>query len=120
MHTYAEYIKAWKTREIIEIKRLKVEQQKAIKKAFAAAKFLAEKYKVNKVILFGSLLKKEYRTGSDIDLAVSGLPVKSFLKAWVETEELIDAMVDMKLIEECSGLILKRINGGMVIYEKKS
>ncbi|MBI5025847.1 MAG: nucleotidyltransferase domain-containing protein [Nitrospirae bacterium] len=119
MKTYTEYIKAWKQREAIEEEELKAERKRALSKAKRAAIFLAEKYGVEKVILFGSLPKGRYHISSDIDLAISGLSPRIFFKAWTEVENLIDTKVDIKLIEECRGLIRDSIKKGIVLYEKK-
>jgi len=120
METHREYIEAWKKRALIEDKEMEYWRKKALLKAKRAARFLAKKYKVKKVVLFGSLIRGIYRRDSDIDLAVAGLPKNLFLKVSVEVEELIKIPLDLKLIEEARGLFAKRIEEGITLYEKKS
>lgn len=120
METYQEYIEAWKERTLIEDRELEHWRRKALLKAKRAARFLARKYKVKKVVLFGSLIRGMYRRDSDIDLAVAGLPKNLFLKVSVEVEELIKIPVDLKLIEEARGLFAKKMEEGITLYEKKS
>lgn len=80
---------------------------------------LAEKYGVNKVILFGSRARGDYRPKSDIDLAVQGGDTVRFsLDVDEETSTLLkydivdlDASVQKELLESIS-------KEGIVIYEK--
>lgn len=80
---------------------------------------LAEKYGVNKVILFGSRARGDYRPKSDIDLAVQGGDTVRFsLDVDEETSTLLeydivdlDAGVQKELLESIS-------KEGIVIYEK--
>ena len=80
---------------------------------------LAEKYGVNKVILFGSRARGDYRPKSDIDLAVQGGDTVRFsLVVDEETSTLLkydivdlDASVQKELLESIS-------KEGIVIYEK--
>ncbi len=120
MKTYTQYIDAWKQRIMAEEKQVEAERRKAFSKAQKAAAFLAKKYNVDKVVLFGSLIKGSYHKGSDIDIAVAGLPPKYYFRAIAEAEELINAKVDLKPIEGCRGLIRDRIEKGLILYEKNS
>ena len=80
---------------------------------------LAEKYGVNKVILFGSRARGDYRPKSDIVLAVQGGDTVRFsLDVDEETSTLLkydivdlDASVQKELLESIS-------KEGIVIYEK--
>ena len=80
---------------------------------------LAEKYGVNKVILFGSRARGDYRPKSNIDLAVQGGDTVRFsLDVDEETSTLLkydivdlDASVQKELLESIS-------KEGIVIYEK--
>jgi predicted nucleotidyltransferase len=120
MDIYTEYINGWMQRIRNDEKRAEVERKRAFTKAKKAAVFLAKKYDVDKVVLFGSVISGTFNKASDIDIAVSGLPAEIYIRAIVELEELINANVDLKPIEECKGLIKDRIDQGLVIYEKKS
>ena len=80
---------------------------------------LAEKYRVHKVILFGSRARGDYRRVSDIDLAVSGGDVTRFTFAVdEETSTLLKYDVvnlDGSVQEELRESIQKE---GRVLYEK--
>lgn len=80
---------------------------------------LAEKYHLNRVILFGSRARGDFRERSDIDLAVSGGKVNLFTIAVdEETSTLLmydvvnlDSSVQKELLESIE-------KEGIVIYEK--
>ena len=80
---------------------------------------LATMHRLNKVILFGSRARGDYRETSDIDLAVSGGNVDAFaLDVEEETQTLLtfdvvnlDGSVQQELLESIA-------REGCVIYEK--
>ncbi|MBO5524758.1 MAG: nucleotidyltransferase domain-containing protein [Roseburia sp.] len=78
----------------------------------------AEKYKIQKVILFGSRARGDYRRTSDIDLAVYGGDVAAFmLDVDEETSTLLKfdiVNMDKPVQEELKQSIGKE---GRVIYE---
>ena len=80
---------------------------------------LAEKYQIDRVILFGSRARGDYRKTSDIDLAVSGGDVGRFsLDVEDETSTLLfyDVVnLDKPVMEELLESIQRE---GRVIYEK--
>lgn len=116
---YISYIEGWKRRWAEEEKESCLRVNEAKKKAEAIALFLAQRYGVKKVILFGSMVKGRSRARSDIDLAVSGLRPKDYFRALVEIEDLAKQEVDLKPLEECQGLFKERIEEeGEVLYEE--
>ena len=80
---------------------------------------LAEKYKIDKVILFGSRARGDYKEVSDIDLAVSGGDVNEFtLAVDAETSTLLEYDVvnlDGSVQEELRKSIERE---GKMLYEK--
>lgn len=52
------------------------------------------------VYLFGSAAKGELREGSDIDLAVSGLPPEAFLKAMGAARRVLRRPLDLVDLDE--------------------
>lgn len=80
---------------------------------------IAERYNAEKVILFGSRARGDYKERSDIDLAVTGGDTDAFaLDVDEETSTLLkydivnlDAAVQEELLESIT-------REGMVIYEK--
>ncbi len=80
---------------------------------------LAEEYKIEKVILFGSRSRGDYRKTSDIDLAVSGGDTTRFA---LDVEEKTPTLLKYDVInldgtvqEELRASIEKE---GKIIYEK--
>ena len=80
---------------------------------------LAQKYDLQKVILFGSRARGDFRRASDIDLAVSGGNVAMFaVDVEEETSTLLEFDVvnlDLDLQEKLLESIKKE---GMILYEK--
>lgn len=80
---------------------------------------LAEKYRLDRVVLFGSRARGDYKRTSDIDLAVSGGDVARFsLDVEEETSTLLfyDVVnLDKPVME---GLLESIEREGRVIYEK--
>ncbi len=84
-----------------------------------AIKELAEKHKIQKVVLFGSRARGDFKERSDIDLAVSGGDVVAFTFA-VEEETPTLLMFDViNLDKEVQPeLIVSIEKEGVVLYEK--
>ena len=82
-------------------------------------KELAQKYGIQKVILFGSRARGDYRKDSDIDLAVSGGNIAAFaLDVEEETTTLLKYDVvnlDGSVQKELLDVIEKE---GVMLYEK--
>ena len=80
---------------------------------------IAEKYHLNRVILFGSRARGDYWRASDIDLAVSGGDITRFsLDVEEETSTLLTYDV-VNLDETVSPELLACIQKeGLVLYEK--
>ncbi|OIN97088.1 hypothetical protein AUJ66_04425 [Candidatus Desantisbacteria bacterium CG1_02_38_46] len=113
------YRDAWKKRWLEDVKNRHIKSDAAEKAAKKISLMLIRKFKVNKIILFGSVIKKEFDSGSDIDLAVEGLKKEFYIKALVEAENLVNFPVDIKPLEECKGFFKEQIQTkGRVLYEK--
>ena len=80
---------------------------------------IARKYKVKKVILFGSRARGDFKEKSDIDLAVQGVDfVRFMLDVNEETSTLLSFDIinlDEKIQSELKEIIKKE---GKVIYEE--
>lgn len=80
---------------------------------------LARKYKIEKMILFGSRARGDYKRVSDIDIAVSGGDVSGFaISVDEETSTLLEfdiVNLDGGVQEELRDAIKKE---GKVLYEK--
>lgn len=115
---YKPYIEGWRRRLRLEREAAQRRQQQALADAQRVAQFLAERYHVRRVILFGSLVKERFERDSDIDLAVEGLDPAEYFHAWAEVRELTHIPVDLKPLESCYDYFRQRINEeGVVLYE---
>ncbi len=75
-----------------------------------AADLLKERFGVRRVVLFGSLADDVwFRTDSDVDLAVEGLPAEDYWDAWRLLEDVIrERPVDLIEIER-AGEALRQV-----------
>jgi predicted nucleotidyltransferase len=81
--------------------------------------FLLEAYPVQQIILFGSLVKGQFGSTSDIDLAVAGLPSSSFFEAYGAITRLTQFKVDLKPLESLHPHFRRRVlKQGEKLYEK--
>jgi predicted nucleotidyltransferase len=86
-------------------------RQDALTKAKEAAKILKDKYKAEKVVLFGSVLDQDrFYLRSDVDLAVFGLKDELFYKAYAEVMNILSGFeVDLLDYKECRESFKKEI-----------
>ena len=80
---------------------------------------LAEKYNLNKIILFGSRARGDYKLRSDIDLAVSGGDCVRFS---LDVQELTSTLLFFDVVN-LDGTVQKKLldsieQEGVCIYEK--
>ncbi len=83
--------------------------------------FVQEFPTVERVIIFGSLIKPGYfNEFSDVDIAVENLPNSKYWQAFGWFENLLDMEnIDLVRIEEARPSILKYIKQGKIIYDRK-
>jgi len=116
---YEAYIESWRARVKKRKDREKQLSKMAKERAKECAKFLAEKFNVREVYLFGSLAEGFFHEGSDIDLAVEGLGPHLYFKALAELHEVSGGFkIDLVPLESSSyqDVILKE---GERLYEFK-
>lgn len=75
------------------------------------------KFKINKVILFGSAVESRMSTGSDVDILVDPLPAEEFFRFHCQLEERLNLAVDLHTVSEDKKFIEKIIKRGEVVYE---
>jgi len=110
MQDLSNYIEHLKQRKLAE-KMLNLSRQKeALSVANNISNCLKEKYKVDQVILFGSILSPEYFTqSSDIDIAVN-IDSKNYSLALRDINNLAeDFTIDFVDIKDCRESIKKSI-----------
>jgi predicted nucleotidyltransferase len=79
---------------------------------------LRDKYRVQRIILFGSLVKGRFTAESDLDLAVAGLAPSDFFTAYAEINRLTRFPVDLKPLEKLHPHFYRRILAhGETLYE---
>lgn len=76
----------------------------------AVVDVLVREFGVRRVILFGSLASGFVREDSDIDLAVEGLPGRSYFTALLRAEEVAGCRVDLVPLEEVSPSLRRLID----------
>ncbi len=116
--SFQPYIQAWKLRIARRERAQKERWQEARREAEALAEMLVKHYGADKVVLFGSVLDGDrFYEGSDIDLAVSGLPPESFFAVWDKLEEASPFRVDLVTLESCRASLKARIlTKGEMLY----
>lgn len=89
-------------------------QQQGLAVAKKCARILKEQFGAQRVVLFGSMLDPERMWwGSDIDLAVWGLPEKDLFKAGAAIEHGHDFDIDLVEIQHAKPHILSGIEQGL-------
>ncbi|MGH7899137.1 MAG: nucleotidyltransferase family protein [Candidatus Binatia bacterium] len=113
------YIAAWRARWARE--REEDGRAAAAARALAGrlAEVLGDRYGARRVILAGSLARGEFHRGSDIDLAVEGLPTGELFRAGAALEESARGLeVDLVPIESASPEYVARLEReGITLYE---
>lgn len=117
----AAYKKGWERTERREKALQEKRRSEAVKIAEDLKDILVREFKVSRVILFGSVLKKNgFDADSDIDIAVEGLAKKSYFKAVARLMIESPFSVDLKPIEDVRESIRKSIEKGIALYEERT
>jgi predicted nucleotidyltransferase len=96
----AQYVAHWQRRLAAQQATADRLAQQARAEAQQIAQMLREHFGATRIILFGSLTKGNFSLGSDIDLAVAGLPKADFFLALAEANALAHTWVDLKPLED--------------------
>jgi len=109
--TMAAYRRTAKLRADADSKQRRERLEHGLKVAGQAAALLRQRFKVEKVVVFGSLLRPEhFRERSDVDLAVLGLADQDFLSAVAAVTSLDpEIIVDLVAIEQASPSLKQHI-----------
>lgn len=76
-----------------------------------------KKYKIKKVVLFGSVLENRMCASSDIDILVDPLSAEHFFSFQCSLEEKLNLPVDLHTMNEDKKFVEKIFKRGEVIYE---
>ena len=123
MAEYEHYRKFWRNKIRNRSTALLEQKEEYIRLAKECAHHLTENYKVSKVILVGSLVKKHstFHEGSDIDIVVVDLTPKDYFRALAELVELLPSGTMLNLIPyENTNERMKQVTdeSGEILYEK--
>src|SRR5215831_10565448 len=97
-----------------------IQQQEALAFATRCAQVLRDRFKARRVIPFGSVVGHgTWHPGSDLDLAVEGIPPEQFFQAWAALRELLppDLDVDLVDLEKAGESLRARILGEKTMSE---
>ena len=108
MTLYAEQY--WKKRFATDREQLEQKRQAGLAQAAKAASTMRQRWPLIKAIhLFGSILDEQFRSHSDLDLLVDGLPPESLISAIGIAEEAGPLPVDLKRREDLSEDLVQRL-----------
>lgn len=118
MRNAAPYIDAWRRRWAREAAEDLHAQEEALGTVQDLVFVLVRRYGVRRVILTGSLARGEFRSDSDIDLLVEGLPVDALFRAGADLERIAGRGVDLVPVESVSAVYREIVEReGRVIYD---
>ncbi len=120
MISLKQYKQSWDRQAAKENRISESVRRDALRTAWQMKDILVREFQVTRVILFGSVLEKGgFSSDSDIDLAVEGLPKKSYITALARLISESRYEIDLKPLEEVGELLKQRIMTGKVLYEKR-
>ncbi len=114
MSKFGEYIESWKEQEKLlheKLSLLKEDVWRKLPEVSGKLKSLGAR----EVIIFGSLVEEDFRSDSDIDIAVEGLPGNKYIEAIIETEKILAPVridFDLVLYEKVHPWIKEKIERG--------
>jgi uncharacterized protein len=106
------YICTARTRQQQRLTALHQRRLYGFEVANRAAQLLKTEFQAIRVVLFGSLLGEHFHETSDIDLAVWGLPERSYFKAVARLLSLSDFEFDLVEAQYASSEIVAAIAQG--------
>lgn len=71
-----------------------------LRKRIAAAGVALKTMGASEVYLFGSAARDDLRDGSDVDLAIAGLPPEKFFQAMSRAEDALNRPIDLVDLDE--------------------
>ena len=102
--------------------REKEGKKKLLKEVDDFSRLLAERYRLKRVYLFGSLAEGLFLKGSDVDLAVEGMGFEDYLKALAEFRYIDGIPVDIVHLDFCKSELRRAVlenKGVKILYERK-
>lgn len=91
-----------------------------IRQDLLEASSILRNYGAQKIILYGSLARGNYRADSDIDICVEGLPDKNYFRAFAECLMKGRRRISVLDLHNTRGYFRERIlDEGKIIYERE-
>jgi len=94
------YVVYWRQRQAEGRARSLRLARQARAEARSVAAMLRRDFGATRIWLFGSLARGRFLPGSDIDLAVAGLPAAAFFLAVAQASHLSEFPIDLKPLED--------------------
>ena len=112
------FVTYWKQQQTLLEKQNAQDARRARYDLEPIVQLLRERYRVQRIILFGSLAKGQFTTRSDIDLAVASLAPADFFAALADANQLSRFKVDLKPLEKLTPHFYRRVlSQGETLYE---
>lgn len=112
------YIEGFKARAALKEVRRKELEARARESVAGWVEQLRAIPQVRRIILYGSLAKGSFQPGSDVDIAVEGLPPEAHFRIWAELERDSEFNVDLERWEELGDGLRRVIQSyGQVLHE---
>jgi predicted nucleotidyltransferase len=121
MAGFEPFLEAWRERWARQRQADAEDERAARALAERLASLLCQRFGARRVILVGSLARGEFRQGSDIDLAVEGIPDEVFFQAGAAVEAAAGGIpVDLVPIESMSQAFADDLfREGIVLHESR-
>ena len=112
-----KYLTAWRNR-FARRDSESLELAARARTELAGAVEILRKYGAKRIFIFGSLCRTgRFHSGSDIDLAVEGIPLQHIIRAAADLMMFTDLPIDLKPLEELDELFCDMIKKkGELIY----
>ena len=112
------FVTYWKQQQALRLRQNRQAAKLARRDLDKILQVLCQRYRVRRIVLFGSLTKGQFTNESDIDLAVTGLAPEDFFAAYAEIAQLSQFKVDLKPLENLHSRFYQRVLAqGEVLYE---
>jgi len=100
---FAAYLPSVRRRWLAEQAAAEGRREEAWAAARDVATLLRVRFGAERVVAFGSLVRPGFFSeGSDVDLAVSGVPAAAFFKAWATAGDVCPFELDLVDLRDCS------------------
>lgn len=114
-----KYVEYWRRRQDERQRQNRQLAKQARSDLEAVIAALVQEYDVKQIVLFGSLARGRFAHGSDVDLAVEGIPPREFFAAMALANRLTPLWIYLKPMEDLEPHFRERVfETGEVMYEK--